>query len=621
MAEPLILDPNEPSGFRPAGGGGGGDGIEILHDPIDMGSYDDVNPYDTRDSRPPLGQRMSSMSIHDDGRRESRSNTRTKRDSVISTTSAEKYRFYRLEKYGDDWEASRRNRLPATQSEMEKLARKWKGSVLQESRAMGNLRAKQLERLIGDVNADEHGPGIWEVAWMESDKVSTRSGVKKCRKMDVILSKSNRTKPRSRSIGGEIIDISEPSKSKFKDKKKDKDYDLDYDGGGKDHRRKDSVLDDPFQESVLFHRTGKPMDDRGPIEFSNAGLPPEIPRDRPIGAMPKKKKDEKEKEGKRGKSKDRGGDDDIVRVDEVEADGPGDSIEAILRGERRSRAGSRGGEPFEPIEAEPGRSRSRRRPSRGGRSRSRPRSQASRPESVRFPPSFHYKGERVPSDAISSGSSGESRYGLDREERSSYTSQDTYHDMTGRGTHYDEGGPRYRRDSKYREKEYYKEHHRGPSMSRSRGASGRGTPAYYPNDRDLEVYERPAYSRRRPSKAYYAEPIPESRQIGYYDDPRPMGPLVRRSTYDAYERGEPPLRTRDVHLHYPSDDMVDLKRRNRERYAEDYQRESVKDEYMDRQERDVTGRERRMDDLEWEKDRRRSARYDDGYGYGGGYHR
>ena len=621
MAEPLILDPNEPSGFRPAGGGGPGGGhhgfAEIIDDPIDVGRYEDVDPIDTRGaSRPSMAQRVSSMSMNDRPRRDSRPNIKSKRDSVLSAIP-EKYMFYRLEKYGDDWEAARKNKLAANQSEMEKQVRKWRGSVISELKAMGNLRASQLQRLVDDANYRDDGDGTWEVVWLESDKVRTKEGSKKCRKMDVILGRSRKSRERSKSAG-EIVDISRPGNSNSKDSKKKKDKSDDYDDGPKEHKRKDSVLDDPFQTSVLFHRTGKPMDDHGPLEYANGGLPPEIPHDRPIGALVEKKKDDKN--GKRKKLKDRGDDDDIVRVDEmVPDDGVGD-IEAILRGGGRSRGGSRAGEPFmEPIEVEPGRSRSRRRPSRGARSKSRLRSQ-SRPDSIRFPPSFYtqnYMGERVPSDAMSSTSSGESRYGLDREERSSYTSQDTYHDITGRGTHYDDH-PRYR-DSKHGEKPYYKEHHRGPSGSRSRGP---GTPRYHTGaDRDVEMYERPGYARRRSSRAYYPEPIPESRRIGYYEDPRRSGALARRSTYDdryPRERRDSGLTSRDVKLHYPGD-MVDLKAQERYRYAEDYQSESVKDEVMDRRERDIRRREDRVSDAEW--DNRRFGHYDEGYGGGGGYYR
>ena len=275
------------SGPLVEGGGGfqgfGADhgGFEVMDDPIDVGTYNNVDPIDTRRSRPSMVQRMSGMSMRDRDRdrdrdrKRSKSNTRVKRDSITSKTP-EKYMFYRLEKYGDDWELSRKNKIAANQSEMERQVRKWRGSVLQETKAMGNLRVQQLTRLVDDVNAEEDGDGIWEVVWLDSDKVRTKDGIKKCRKMDVILGRTTKSRERSKS-SGQIVDLSQPSKSKSKDKDRKKDKGNDRDDGDKEHKHKDSVLDDPFQESVLFHRTGKPMDDRGPLEFSNAGTSPGDP--------------------------------------------------------------------------------------------------------------------------------------------------------------------------------------------------------------------------------------------------------------------------------------------------------------------------------------------------------
>ena len=51
-----------------------------------------------------------------------------------------------------------------------------------------------------------------------------------------------------------------------------------------DERAVASGYDDPFGEKPLFHRTGKPMDEHGPMVFQNGGLPPEIPKEQPIGA-------------------------------------------------------------------------------------------------------------------------------------------------------------------------------------------------------------------------------------------------------------------------------------------------------------------------------------------------
>lgn len=670
MGEPLILDPYESSGFRPAGSAHGG-GIEILNEPIDVGTYDDFgrddfDRVDTRGSRPSMVQRLSGLSIGGGGgggggrtieRRPSKAASRAKRDSVISSTKlGEKYQFYRFDKEGPDWQYARRRTLVATQSDMEKQIRKWKGSVLDETKRMGELRSSQLERLVNDVNAEDSGDGAWIVALIESTKTGS-----KCTRMDVILARSKKSKSptKSSAAAGQLIDIFQPSKNKAKENGKKIDKWRDDDFGDKKHDRRDSVLDDPFQESILFDRTGKPMDDRGVIEFSNGGLPPEIPRDKPIGRRPDA--DNFNMNRKRGNSNDRGddhgfGDDAIVKVDEhIDHGGDIDPLEAIFRNDDQSRRGSRsrsrGLDAFEPIEVEPGRSQSRRRQSSyhgDGRRMSSRRRSMSRPDSIRFPP--QYDMGRPPSDVLSSTSSNESRYGLEREERSSYTSRDTYDDLIVRRNGYDGGGghghgrgKQHRRESYSRyppEKNDYKEHHRGPSVTRSRGDSGRATPRYHSG---ADVYETPAATRRRKS-GYYADPIPEDRRIGFSSDPYAPGPLVRRSTYDnSYDQSLPhrysrnyeeTFRPRDVKLHYPGEDMVDLKARERdfgrERYVEDYQSQSVKDDFEDRRERNIGRREERMDDLEGaryyghghghgqrdrdrEGDRYRDERYDDGY--------
>ncbi|KPI40928.1 Vegetative incompatibility protein HET-E-1 [Cyphellophora attinorum] len=89
----------------------------------------------------------------------------------------------------------------------------------------------------------------------------------------------------------------------------------------------DPEFNDPFGSEPLFHRTGKPMDSQGPLEFSNAGLPEEIPPDRPIGAGPRDKVRKNDRQKKRwGKSGSRTSTSDgIVEVGDV-----GDSIPEIV---------------------------------------------------------------------------------------------------------------------------------------------------------------------------------------------------------------------------------------------------------------------------------------------------
>ena len=537
-------------------------GIEII-DPGDAGGgfeplsplpRDDLDriPYnDIPEVRPAMHQRMSSLSIHD-----TKPNTKVRRDSALGQDG---FAYWRLAKEGEDWGAAYRRKLIAPQVEIEKMAKKAKGSVLAETTRMGALRSQHLTRLVDDLNAEERGDERWEPVYIKSSKITRRTGRIECKSMDVIVARRKPSpKPGKKyrsSSGGELVDIISEGKSKGdkKDKKKDKD------GDKSSSPKRDSFIDDPFSNQPLFHKTGMPMDDRGILDFKNGGLPAEIPADRPIGFDAREAQDDKK--GKKRGSSQQGDDDLILDVNDVEpASAAVDSIDAILGRETSHDV---------PV-SEPGRrSRSRRR-SRGSRPRS-----AGRPESISFPPSYHtrqYMGDLRDS---SSNSSNESRYGIDREERSSYTS-DTYSGIGRRGSHFDEGRPKV-----------YKEHHRGPSRS---GAN------YYG---DARVYEEPARSRRRFSRGSFSQPdrIPEARQIGYKDY---GGDLVRRP-YDDPEPYYPPPRGRAVPpmspiLHYPN-----------EIPAERYMDEAVRDDYVSRREREIRDRELRMDALEQREEEIRRA--------------
>ena len=53
---------------------------------------------------------------------------------------------------------------------------------------------------------------------------------------------------------------------------------LTHHGARTETQRDPGHLDDTFQEKLLFHRTGKSMDEHGHLSWNNASLPPEIPR-------------------------------------------------------------------------------------------------------------------------------------------------------------------------------------------------------------------------------------------------------------------------------------------------------------------------------------------------------
>ena len=536
-----------------------------------------------------------------------------RRESSISKPR-DKYVYYSLIKEGDDWSRVRRRKLTAQPEQLEKLAKKGRKKVLEESKNMGSLRGQHFDMLVADVNKGESGDATWEPVYIKKERVSRKDRIE-VKSMDVVLARTPIVvRSKSKSAGsGEVFDLHD-KKSKDKSGKKDKG------GSPHDHKRKDSKFDDdeddPFQSKKLFHHTGKPMDNYGALHFENAGLPPEIPRDRPIGARSEKEKEKDfdrdgfkfDKGGKRSKSRDGGGGKLKQGVDDVIAGalggGPGplgDSLADILGehkgggGGGRSRGGSRAGD-FPEVTTGDNRSQSRRRPSESRPRGSRSRSRATHPEEIRFPPEWDrdrrggggggggggafYSG----GSSASSVSSDTSKFGYDRYDGSSHTSQDTYHSVTGRGSRYNDDDRHYykqqdpRRGSYHQDDKVYKEHSRGPPLHRA--------------STTYEPY-RSAGSRRYSMNrgGYYHDPIPESRQIGYHDDPQPQpqpGPLVRRSTYDD---GRRPVVFQS--------DMVDLKQRS----ADAYMNDNLRDHELSRREREVEKRERELNQQQrWEEE-------------------
>ena len=578
------------------GGHGGGGFRDDYHD-------------DPPEHRPSMHQRMSSLSMHEIKPRPSSA----RRASSISKPR-DKYVYYTLFKEGEDWSRVRRRKLSVPQDQLEKLAKKGKKKILDETKNMGSLRGQHFDMLIADLNKAEVGDATWDPVYITKERVQRKDRYE-VKSMDIVFARTSNliTKSTSRKSvggGGDIYDLNDKkSKDQFKDKEKSP-------KGDKKDKIDTFTDDDPFQTKPFFSKTGKPMDDFGAITFDNAGLPPHIPHDRAIGSKSDRERDkEKDKFDDHEDRRDRGGKrpqsrggrgggkkgralvDDVIAGALGGGPGPlgGDSLNDILgdgggRSKRNSRAGSRGAMDMPEISGR--RSRSRRRPSqsRNGVSRSRSRmSRASHPEEVRFPPNWDRREnfDDYTDSSTSSTTSDTSKFGLGdyHDGGSSYTSQDTYHSLTGRGSQYyhgDEG--QYHSNSRpHREKreKVWKEHSRGPPLQRS------------------STYEpyRSTGSRRYSMNrgGYYHDPIPESRQIGYEPHRDAPGPLVRRSTYDD---GRKPI------LHYPSerDGMVDLKARDRMSMADGYMNQNIRDENLDRRERDVGMRERELDRKQWEEE-------------------
>ncbi|KAK5473786.1 hypothetical protein LTR55_010078, partial [Exophiala xenobiotica] len=597
--------------------------MHILDDEFDIIHEEPVR-YEER--RPNVQQRMSAMSIHDDSP-ESRTRGEPKKSSEVLPD----FVYYRLRKSGDDWGAASKSRIVAPIEDIEKTARKGKGGdgpILNQMKRMSDLRRDMIDEIVYSANKKETGDRRFEVAYITSKKIKKRSGKIEVPEMDLILART-RAKPRGRgkSVNEEIIKVKESKGSSDKQKKHD------VDGYGRS--RKDSVLEpleDPIANLPLFEHDGRPRDELGPIHFNNAGLPPQIPEEKPLGAKAESKKEDKKRDKSRKRSKSRGkhyAEDDIVMVGDVEEfydaeDAP--LVDGMFAEVSTDKRGRRGKSPYptEHPEVLGGeqlrRSHSRRRPPTDSRGHSRDKSR-SRRGSVYIP--NQQTQEYFNESSASSQASDSSHFGFVEYAESSGTS------LTSGGV--PRRGSLVRHEP--RPETVYKTHHRGPVRSASYAEK---------SYRDDERVVIPARSRRESFVAYQQErppaevryerappprlvrqmttPIPEERQVLYHQEVVPARRMADAAPVIRYVRDPvvPPM------AGFPEEERAvmyyhdDLERRSSR--VEDYQRERVKEEYYKQREQELHARER---DLELaEADMRRSriqerGYYDDGESRGG----
>ena len=176
-----------------------------------------------------------------------------------------KYTCWHFENENNDWETVGRREISMRQSDMGRMVKSQRGLIPYDLGDSGTCRAAQVDHLVQDQNAKSDRLE-WEVAYIDTTNPKTRPLFEGSPETMTIILEG---KPRQDNEQHELRD----TKQERKQKSKQEDI-------------KDNPLYDPFGESILFHPTGKPMDGRGNIEFSNAGLPTEIPRERPIGAQP-----------------------------------------------------------------------------------------------------------------------------------------------------------------------------------------------------------------------------------------------------------------------------------------------------------------------------------------------
>jgi len=630
------MDPPPPRDhFAPIDPGGG---IEILDDPFFEDRLDDPVFYEER--RPQQAQhRMSALSIHDD-REFEEVKPRQERIKVMDDRKiGQDYLYYRLTKNGDDWSRAFKDVISAPIEQIEKKAREKRGSdgtVLEQMTRMSPLRRGQIENLIQKANDQEIGNARWEVVYIKAKKIISGRKARSVEvpEMDIVLARTKKPlKPRQKSNTAELVDLREPYQPR---PKKEKRYaDDNYSRGRKDSGL--AMLSDPITNLPLFDRDGRPIDENGPVEFT--GLPAQIPRDIPLGAKFDQKNDKDKdkkvkgdkKDGKRDKSQTRSKsrdrfsehahehDPDVVMVPEEVFDGDA-PLEAMF-GEINDKRGRRGKSPHhhsdhpEVMFGDAPRSHSRRR--RGEhegelREKSTHRREKSRPrgDAVHFP--NRHTQQYFEASSISSGGSDGSHYGNEYDLESSNTSIGT-HAIPRRGS-------LVRHEP--RPEIIYKQHRRGPSGPVRHASYSEAPRNYHETHRryyDESRYVKPARTPResyvvyeqRPPEGRYERPrfvrqstvpvqIPEDQQLLYeapaqYHASGALVPIQRRYSE------QPPLIRQDsapLVLHFPDEDRDGLHRDALERQSgsiEHYQRDRIREEYLNEKEREMTSRERDLD--------------------------
>ncbi|KAL6248347.1 hypothetical protein RBB50_004602 [Rhinocladiella similis] len=560
------------------------DAFGILHE----------EPVRFEERKPTVQQRMPAMPIRDEVPEVRPHKERTKSSEVLPD-----YVYYRLRRNGDNWEAATKSRITAPIEDIEKTVRKGKGGdapILEQMKRMSDTRREMIGELLHGVNKNETGGHRFEVAYITAKTVRKRSGKVEVPEMDIILRRTKvKTKGKSKDAGEEPI-LKESKKSGEKEKEKTHGED------SHSHTRKDSVLEplkDPIANMLLFDPDGRPRDEFGPINFTSAGLPPQIPQERPLGVKPEVRKEEKRRGKSRKRSKSRGhrhAEDGVVMVGDVEefhdADAP--PVDGFFAEVDPNRRGRRGKSPYptehpEVVGGEPRRSHSRRRPTTESRHRSHDKSR-SRPSSIHIP--NQHTRQYFHEDSASSQGSDSSHYSVVEYAESSATS------LTSGGL--PRRGSLVRHEP--RPEQVYKMHHRGPTRSASYvdktyrederivipSRSRRSSYVAYDRPPAEVRYERPAPRLVRQMTV----PIPEERQVMYHQDVVSMRPMTEAPVIRYVRDAVPPV------AGYPEEERDiyyrdDLDRRSSR--VEDYQRERVREEYYKQREQELDSRQHELE--------------------------
>lgn len=268
---------------------------------------------------------MSSFGYSTENRGPARDYTPSNSDEDLPQLSGlslndKSYRLFSFRKDGRSWVNAVCTESSLSSSDIKKKAkrpRKASHSVEAQLDKMSPPRRNAIEDLLDrtiqkDINGDE-----WEVVAIDNDKPEWTKRTGEVTAFSVILGKVSLARQRTNSNSQERLRRSTylPSSQEFvvPGRRGSKSYNQTRTSPTRDsrgvnkqnqsYRNSQSILEqDPFGNAQLFSQDGKPITTSGTAVFNNAGLPPHIQQEEPIGAPPKFKK-EKANEGKVKKSK------------------------------------------------------------------------------------------------------------------------------------------------------------------------------------------------------------------------------------------------------------------------------------------------------------------------------
>ncbi|KAK5077848.1 hypothetical protein LTR51_000028 [Lithohypha guttulata] len=242
--------------------------------------------------------------------------------------SERRYRLFTLRKDGRSWIQHSSSESRLSESEIKKRASrssKASHSVAAQLQKMSPPRRNAVEGLVERVNRRDVNGDVWDLYAIHNDQPEVTKKTGEVLSFSIVLNKVNPTRQRTNSMSQErrrSAYISPTQEYAMPTRRGSKSYytshtnpihDSNAARQSQSFRTSQTILEnDPFGNATLFSKDGKPVVTPGTAAYPNAGLPPHIPLDEPIGAPVRdetEKKDGKPKKTKGNK------DDDVIDLD------------------------------------------------------------------------------------------------------------------------------------------------------------------------------------------------------------------------------------------------------------------------------------------------------------------